>query len=323
LIAVLVTLLVALAVIAFFLVRSLGVFGGTHVSVPNVVGETAQAATQTLQNDNLVVGSTSARTSSVTKGMVISSDPKAGTKVTKNSHVSLVISDGPTVTNVSVPSVVGQQFTAATDALTHAGLTYKTTYVASKQPAGTVLSQDPVGHQQVKSTTVVKLTVSLSQTSVSVPNVVGITPAAAGSSLASSNLTLGTQTNNCSQFPNGDVASQSPAAGSQQPPSTPVNLVVSSGPCAVVPNVVGDSESVASGAVSSANLVPAFNADPTCSQGSTTPGNVESQTPAAASMVNPSSTVTMTVCEPSGDTTTTTTTSPDGTTTTTQPQGLL
>jgi serine/threonine-protein kinase len=322
LVALLVTLLVALAVIAFFLLRSLG---GSNVTVPNVVGETAQAATQTLQNNNLVVGGTTRQTSADPKGQVLSTDPKSGAKVKKNTTVSLVVSGGPTVTNVTVPSVVNQQLTAAIAALDKAGLAYKVTDIASPKTTGTVLSQDPAGNSQAKSTTVVKLTVSGTQTSVPVPNVVGDSPAAAGSQLASANLTLGTQTNMCSTQPNGVVASQSPAANTSVAPSSPVNLVVSTGACATVPSVIGDSESTASGAVTQANLVPQFSTDTGCNGGAANPGTVDSQTPSANSMVPPSSTVTMTICEPSG-TTTTTTTQPGGggtTTTTTTAQGLL
>jgi tRNA A-37 threonylcarbamoyl transferase component Bud32 len=91
--ALLVTLLVVLAVIAFFLVRSLD--NSQHVTVPSVAGQTVSAATQTLQSENLSVGSTSSQTSSSTaKGEVISTDPKAGAKVAKNSHVNLVVSAG-------------------------------------------------------------------------------------------------------------------------------------------------------------------------------------------------------------------------------------
>ena len=59
LIILLVLLLVALGIIAFFLLRS--VLGG-NVTVPNVVGSAAGVATQTLQNDNLTVGTTSFQT---------------------------------------------------------------------------------------------------------------------------------------------------------------------------------------------------------------------------------------------------------------------
>ena len=83
LIILLVVLLVALAVIAYFLLRSVGVFG-SNVTVPNVVGLTAGQATQALHDDNLTVGSSTVKTSSTTKGNVLSTDPKAGASVGKN-----------------------------------------------------------------------------------------------------------------------------------------------------------------------------------------------------------------------------------------------
>ena len=96
LIIALVLLLVALAVIAFFLLRSVGLFG-SNVTVPNVVGQSTSTATQTLQNDHLTVGGTTFKTSNTAKGLVLSSDPKAGASVSKNSAVRLVISDGPNI----------------------------------------------------------------------------------------------------------------------------------------------------------------------------------------------------------------------------------
>jgi serine/threonine-protein kinase len=305
-------LIVALAVIAFFLVRSLGT---TQVSVPNVVGQTLQSATQSLQNDNLVVGDMSTRASSTAKGEVISSDPRAGSKVSKNSKVNLVVSAGVTVANVTVPTVVGEQLTLATQTLQAAGLNYKiSSYVTSNKPAGTVLDQSPAGKALVPSTTIVHLTVSGQQTSATVPNVVGITPAAAGSALTTANLNVGTQTSVCSSsVANGLVASQSPQAGASEPPSTPVNLVVSTGACASVPSVVGMTQSQANSLVTAANLNPVFTLDSGCSNGNAVPGNVDSQTPAAGTSVSSGSTVTMGVCTP---TTTTTTTTPTTTSTT-------
>jgi serine/threonine-protein kinase len=317
LVALLVALLVVLAVIAFFLVSALTTT--QHVTVPSVVGQTVQVATQTLQSENLAVGSTSPRTSSTTpKDQVISSNPKAGTRVAKNSQVNLVVSAGPNVSSVTVPPVVGQQLIPATEAITNAGLSYKTNYVTSTKPSGTVLKQNPAAGTTVKSTTVVKLTVSSSQSSVSVPNVVGFSQTSAGSTITAANLTVGSQSSACSQqVSTGNVASQSPAAGTQQPPSTPINLVVSSGPCsATVPNVVGDTQSVASGAIASMpGLNPVFT-QVDCSSSGGTPGQVQSQSPSAGTVLSPPfpQTVTMTVCSAS---TTTTTTTGGGTTTTT------
>jgi len=317
LVTLLVTLLVVLALIAFFLVRALT--ATVHVTVPSVAGQTVQVATQTLQADNLAVGATSPRTSTVPKGQVISSDPKAGARVAKNSEVNLVVSGGPTVSTVTVPPVTGQQLIPATQAIINAGLSYKTKYVTSTKPSGTVLKQSPAGGTTVKSTTEVTLTVSSSQSSVNVPNVVGFSQTSAGSTITSSNLTVGAQTSACSQqVSTGNVASQSPAAGTQQPPLTPINLVVSTGPCsATVPNVVGDTQSVASGAISSTPGLNGAFTQVDCSSSGGTPGQVQSQSPSAGTVLSPPfpQTVTMTVC--SAAATTTTTTTGGGTTTTT------
>ena len=151
LIIVLVLLLVALAVIAFFLLRSVGVFG-SNVTVPNVVGLTASQATQTLQNDHLTVGSSTVQTSNTTKGDVLSTDPKAGASVSKNSAVNLVVSGGPNIPTVVVPSVTGKQLTQAIALLQGANLGYTVHNVTSNQPVGTVLSQDPAGGTKILET---------------------------------------------------------------------------------------------------------------------------------------------------------------------------
>jgi beta-lactam-binding protein with PASTA domain len=83
-----------------------------------------------------------------------------------------------------------------------------------------------------------------------------------------------------------------------------------------VPNVVGDTQSVASGAIASMpGLNPVFT-QVDCSSSGGTPGQVQSQSPSAGTVLSPPfpQTVTMTVCSAS---TTTTTTTGGGTTTTT------
>ena len=313
LIILLVVLLVALGVIAFFLLRS--VFGG-NVTVPDVVGETSSVATQTLQNDHLTVGHTTFRTSSSAKGLVLSTDPKSGASVSKNSAVDLVISDGPNVPTVQVPTVTNEQLAPAIQKLTAANLSYTVKYVTSNQPIGTVLSQDPAGGSTVKATVKVQLTVSGTQTSVSVPSVLGQSPASAGSILSHAGLNVGNQTNACSsQFPTaGVVSSQNPAVGASVPPNTSVNLVVSSGSCASVPGVVGQSAGAAQSAITGAGLVANTTYDTTCANGAQ-PGNVDSQNPAVNAQVTSGSTVNISVCQSATTTTTTTTTAPSSTTT--------
>ena len=183
LVALLVLLLVVLAVLGFFLLRSVGVFGG-NVTVPNVVGETEIGATQTLHNDNLSVGTSTSRASNSVKGLVLATIPAAGASVSKNSSVNLVLSAGPNVPVVQVPSVEGQMLAAAIQQIQAAGLTYTVKYTTSDKPEGTVLGQNPAGGSKVRANVPIALTVSGTQTSVSVPSVLGQSPSNAGAVLA-------------------------------------------------------------------------------------------------------------------------------------------
>jgi serine/threonine-protein kinase len=312
LIILLVLLLVVLAVIGVFLLRSLG----GNVTVPNVVGLSTGQATQALHNDHLTVGSSTVRASRTTKGDVLSTDPKPGASVAKNSAVNLVVSGGPTIPTVAVPEVTGKQLTQAIVALEGASLGYTVHNVTSNQPVGTVLSQDPTAGTKILATRKVLLTVSSSQISVTVPSVVGQSPARAGSILQQAGLTVGSQSTACSGQPNWVVSAQNPGSGATVQPNTPVNLVVSTGSCVPVPGVVGQSQGAATSAITGAGLVANTTFDTGC-PGGASPGNVDSQSPAANAQVNSGTTVNISVCQSATTTTTTTTTTTSSSTTST------
>jgi beta-lactam-binding protein with PASTA domain len=181
-----------------------------------------------------------------------------------------------------------------------------------------VLSQNPAGGTKIPETQKVVLTVSGTQTSVSVPSVVGQSPARAGSILQQAGLSVGSQTtaSACSTQASGSVSSQNPAAGASEPPNTPINLVVSNGTCVSAPGVVGQSQSAATSAITGAGLVANTTFDSACPNGAQ-PGNVDSQNPAANAQVFNGSTVNISVCQAATTTTTTTTTTTPSSTTTT------
>jgi serine/threonine-protein kinase len=317
LVIVLVVLLVALGIIAFFLLRSVLV---TKVDVPAVTGEPQAVATQILKNEGLAVGTVSFQTNTKTKGLVLSQDPTAGTSVDKDSTVDLVVSNGPTIPVVTVPTVTGQQLTAAIPLIRAQGLHYSVKPVTSPKPVGTVISQTPAGGSKVKQNVPVVLTVSGTQSEVSVPSVLGQSPATAGSHLTEAGLNVGSQTSACSsQFQSGVVAAQNPSPGVNVQPNTPVNLVVSSGSCASVPGVIGQSANAAQNAITNAGLVPNTTFDTACANGAQ-PGTVDNQNPAQGTQVVNGSTVSISVCQgtttTSASSTTTSTTSPTTTSST-------
>lgn len=85
--------------------------GKEKVDVPGVNGETLDTAKAMIENAGLKVGGISyEKSNSVEKGCVISASPSQGTSVEKDSSVSLVISDGKSITelnvNIALPSGV-------------------------------------------------------------------------------------------------------------------------------------------------------------------------------------------------------------------------
>jgi hypothetical protein len=131
------------------------------VSVPNVVGDTQAAAATAITGAGLIVGTvTTASSSTVASGNVISESPAAGTSVSPGSAVNLVVSTGPPP--VLVPSVVGDTQAAATTAITGAGLIVGTvtTAASSTVASGSVISEAPAAGTSVASGSAVTLVVS-------------------------------------------------------------------------------------------------------------------------------------------------------------------
>jgi hypothetical protein len=132
-------------------------------------------------------------------------------------------------------------------------------------------------------------------TSVSVPNVVGDTQAAASAAITGAGLTVGTVTPQASSTVTaGKVISENPAAATSVTQGSAVTLVVSSGPAPVsIPNVVGDTQAAASAALTGAGLtVGTVTPQPS---GTVAAGKVISENPAAATSVAKGSAVALVV----------------------------
>ncbi|MDH3505322.1 MAG: PASTA domain-containing protein, partial [Nitrospirota bacterium] len=178
------------------------------VEVPNVVGSPQATAESDITNLGLTVGVvTPAISGGVPIGNVISQDPEAGINVVSGTPVSLVVS------GVAVPDVVGLAQAAAESAITGAGLTVGAITTANHPsvPAGNVISQNPAAGTNVFQGNAVAFVVSVG---IAVPNVVGLTQAAAQSAITSAGLTVGTVTMaNSPTVAIGNVISQTPSAG--------------------------------------------------------------------------------------------------------------
>jgi beta-lactam-binding protein with PASTA domain/Ca2+-binding RTX toxin-like protein len=202
-------------------------------TVPGVVNLTLAAATLAIQNAGLRVGTvTQATSTTIPIGRVALVNPQAGTTLPPLSLVNLVISTG-----TIVPLVVGLPEGAigihatALNALDEAGLRAGTiTRVTSLTvPAGIVISQGTADGTAVDVGTAVNLTVSSGRPPVTVNNVVGLTQAAATTSLTGQGLTVSVTFAASTTVGAGLVISQTPTGGSSAPAGSNVALVVSQG----------------------------------------------------------------------------------------------
>jgi hypothetical protein len=128
--------------------------------------------------------------------------------------------------------VVGLTQAAASSAITGAGLVLGTTTQQSSTTvaSGNVISESPIAGTQVNQGSAVNLVVSSGPAQATVPNVVGLTQAAASSAITGAGLVLGTTTQQSSTtVASGNVISESPIAGTQVNEGSAVNLVISSG----------------------------------------------------------------------------------------------
>jgi serine/threonine-protein kinase len=236
-------------------------------------------------------------------------NPNGGVKVGKGSVVVITVSTG--VQQVTVPSVKGEDETSALTALASAGLNPKVRHVYSSVSQGTVTAQQPAGGDHVAKGTTVYVNVSAGAKPVQIPDVTGQPYANAASALKGQGFQV-QRADIQSDNPVGTVVSESPQAGNTVPKGTTITLSVSKGPGTTqVPNVKGDTQSVAQSTLKAAGFSVAVIDQPV--NDPSQDGLVLSQDPGPNANANPGEVVTITVGQltngtPGGDNTGTTTT---------------
>lgn len=206
---------------------------------------------------------------------------------------NLVGNPGPQVT---VPTVVGKDLSAAKTILRNHHLTATVQRQRSGKPANQVLAQDPPGRRKVARDSAVTLTVSGGPGQTLVPTITGSKLADARATLKADHLILGTQTKQPSDTVSKNfIISQNPPPGAKVPRGSAVDVVVSSGPETVtVPSVVGKTQDDAVKTLHAAGLRVSINEAPS----DTVPkGQVISQDPVAGSDAQRGDTVTILVSQ--------------------------
>jgi hypothetical protein len=151
----------------------------------------------------------------------------------------------------TVPNVVGSTAAAAQSAIVTASLAVgPVSRVASPTvPLDNVISQNPPAGSALPVGSAVALEVSSGPAPVTVPNVVGLSQAAATAAITNAGLVLGTVTTQSSaSVAAGNVISQNPPGGASVSPGSAVALVVSTGPANGVTSVDVNLNSAVAGA---------------------------------------------------------------------------
>ncbi|HFI0457441.1 TPA: Stk1 family PASTA domain-containing Ser/Thr kinase [Streptococcus suis] len=130
------------------------------VSIPDLNGMDSETAKQELENLGLKVTVKEEYSESVSKGLVIKTNPQANASVEKESSVTLYVSNG--VAPQLVPDVVGKTQDSASQILQASGFyvgTITQEYSDSVE-SGHVISTDPIAHTELEKGSAISLVVS-------------------------------------------------------------------------------------------------------------------------------------------------------------------
>ena len=196
-----------------------------YIIPSDLAGKDPNDATKALQDLTLSVSETvQVYHSKIPIGKVVSTDPKGGSKVKRNTPVILKVSKGPAP--VIVPPIAGKDIRIVTKQLAKLGLVVDIKdQIFDASDVGTVLSSDPTPGSSMKKGETIHLTISKGPPPVQVPNVVGLDIASAKEILANAGFEVSVQ-NQLSVVVLNKVYSQDPAAGSMATPGTTITLKI-------------------------------------------------------------------------------------------------
>ena len=200
--------------------------GEADVTVPNVVGDSAEDATDELRAAGFQVTQTTQADRQAPEGRVLSQDPRGGEKKPKGTTIKLVVSSGKPL--VAVPNVAGKEESTARDDIVNAGLKVRTVKEASATvDEGKVIRSDPPAGQEVREDTQVTIFVSSGPEQADVPNVIGMTQEEAVRTIKAAGFQEKVQTTVVtSENDDGRVLDQDPDGGAKRPKGSVVTITV-------------------------------------------------------------------------------------------------
>jgi eukaryotic-like serine/threonine-protein kinase len=203
--------------------------GPGEATVPDVVGQTRDAATSALRQAGFEVEVVTEASDDVEQGLVISQDPAAEAQAEVGSTVTITVSSGPEA--VVVPDVRRQSIDSATAELEGNGLALGN--VRDEENGdfspGTVIRQDPGPTARVPPGTRVDVVVAAAVSEIQVPTVIGNNASDARAKLEDAGFVV-TSDEASSDQPAGVVIDVNPSEGTSVTRGSTITITVSSGP---------------------------------------------------------------------------------------------
>jgi eukaryotic-like serine/threonine-protein kinase len=222
-------------------------------------------------------------------GFVFRQEPAPGNRIDKGNQVTIFVSTGKPKT--VVPDVRGKKATDAAAAIAEAGLQPDVHEINSTKEVNTVIAQAPKPGEKVVRGSKVRINVSIGPVLVSVPPVLSVPYAQAESTLKAKGFRVA-RTDVDSNEPAETVLRQDPGGNAMVPQGSTITLTVSKGPTQTqVPSVTTLDKDTAVSTLKDAGfkvkIVPQDTNDPTQEN------IVLDQSPAAGTLADPHSVVTI------------------------------
>lgn len=214
---------------------------GAYTTVPEVVGQSAENATNVLENLGFVVNEDQVYDDAIAAGNVVSTDPAAQQRALNNAEVTIFVSLGKE--QFEVPVVVGSLREDAESALNEAGFSLADPVMKYSDtiPAGEVISVSPGEGESVDHDTAIELTVSEGPEPITTPSVLGLTEEDAIAELSTYGITPTIEYGRTDEVEIGEVYVQTPEGETDGFRTQEMTLTVSEGyPLVRVPDLRGD-----------------------------------------------------------------------------------
>lgn len=249
------TLLMALVVIA----GSIGwyfLYGpGLRITIANVTSLSVQDAQKTLEKQGFSVVTNHEFSDTVGKDRVITTKPGAGTRIHPDSRVTIVVSDG--IKRLTVPTLTGLSAEDAAQTLKKVGFsnTSHTSEYSDTVEKNMVISQNPNAKTSLPHNAKISYVISKGRAPVKVPDLSQVTRDQLEATVSETGLKLVITEEFSDTVAEGKVISQTPKANADAHRLDELHVTISRGPELVpIPKVVGQQRDAAIAALKAAGF---------------------------------------------------------------------